>query len=107
MQEEKETFESDFSDKIIDKETADKVAAIQRSFLESYVRSRDNMTVDDWLSLELQKQLSGKTTEAIKAMSAEIISSLRITEEMKLSQQRSIEAGRSKEQRPKNREYRR
>lgn len=97
MQEEKETFESDFSDKIIDKETADKVAAIQRSFLESYVKSRDNMTVDDWLSLELQKQLSDKTTEDIKAMSAEIISSLRITEEMKLSQQRSIESGRSKE----------
>ena len=55
------------------------------------------MLVEEWLPQELQKQLPEKTYEEIEEMSTEIISSLKVTEDMKVSQQKAIAAGRSKD----------
>ena len=55
------------------------------------------MPVEEWLSQELQKQLPEKTSEEIEEISTEIISSLKVTEDMKVSQQEAIAAGRSKD----------
>ena len=78
--EEKQVYEYDFSDKIISEEEASAVQKIQKEFLESYAKSKDSMTVDEWLPGEMQKQLPERTPEEIQEMSTEIIESLRTTE---------------------------
>ncbi|WP_455103601.1 hypothetical protein [Peptostreptococcus sp.] len=92
-----EIYEFDFSEKILSEEEGKGVSKIQREFLESYVASKDKMLVEEWLPQELQKQLPEKTYEEIEEMSTEIISSLKVTEDMKVSQQKAIVAGRSKD----------
>lgn len=97
MDKKEEIYEFDFSEKVLSEEEAKGVFKIQREFLESYVASKDKMPVEEWLSQELQKQLPEKTSEEIEEMSTEIISSLKVTEDMKVSQQKAIAAGRSKD----------
>ena len=92
-----EIYEFDFSEKVLSEEEGKGVSKIQREFLESYVASKDKMLVEEWLPQELQKQLPEKTYEEIEEMSTEIISSLKVTEDMKVSQQKAIAAGRSKD----------
>lgn len=92
-----EIYEFDFSEKVLSEEEGKGVSKIQREFLESYVASKDKMLVEEWLPQELLKQLPGKTYEEIEEMSTEIISSLKVTEDMKVSQQKAIAAGRSKD----------
>lgn len=96
MEKQKE-YELDYSDEILSEEEAHKVSEFQKKFLESYADTKDKMTVDAWLPQELQKQLPERTSKEIQEMSDEIISSLKTTEEMKVSQQKAIESGRSKE----------
>lgn len=55
------------------------------------------MPVDEWLLQEFQKQLPERSYKDIQGMSSEIITSLKVTEAMKASQQRAIASGRSKE----------
>ncbi|MDE6950348.1 MAG: hypothetical protein K2P64_05455 [Lachnospiraceae bacterium] len=97
MEKEQEFFESDFSERVVSEEEARGVSNIQREFLESYATSKDKMPVEEWLPQELQKQLPERTSDEIQEMSTEIIASLKVTEEMKASQQKAIASGRSKE----------
>lgn len=97
MDKKEEIYEFDFSEKVLSEEEAKGVSKIQREFLESYAASKDKMPVEEWLPQELQKQLPEKTSEEIEEMSTEIISSLKVTEDMKVSQQKAIAAGRSKD----------
>lgn len=97
MDKKEETYEFDFSERVLSEEEAKGVSKIQREFLESYASSKDKMSVEEWLPQELQKQLPERTSEEIQEMSTEIITSLKITEEMKVSQQKAIASGRSKE----------
>lgn len=96
MEKTEEIYEFDFSEKVLSEEEAKDVFKIQRQFLESYAASKDKMPVEEWLPQELQKQLPEKTSEEIEKMSTEIINSLKVTEDMKVSQQKAIAAGRSK-----------
>lgn len=95
MEKKQEFF--DFSERILSPEEARSVSKIQREFLESYAASKDKMSVDEWLPQELQKQLPERTLEEIRGMSADILDALKVTEEMKASQQKAIATGRSKE----------
>lgn len=97
MEKQQETFEFDFSERVLSEEEAHGVSKIQKEFLDSYVASQGKVPVEEWLAQELQKQLPEKTSEEVAEMSAEIISSLKVTEEMKKSQQNAIAMGRSKE----------
>ncbi|MCI7087795.1 MAG: hypothetical protein MR954_08250 [Lachnobacterium sp.] len=97
MEEQQEFFESDFSERVLSEEEARGISNIQREFLESYVASKDKMSVEEWLPQELQKQLPERTSEEIHEMSTEIITSLKVAEKMKVSQQEAIASGRSKE----------
>ena len=97
MEKQQESFEFDFSERVLSEEEARGISKIQREFLESYAASKDKMSVEDWLPQELQKQLPERTSEEIQEMSTEIITSLKVTEEMKVSQQKAITSGRSKE----------
>ena len=92
-----QNYEYDFSDKIISEEEAQKVYSLQKEFLASYARTKDTMTVEEWLPSEMQKQLPEKSSEEIEAISNEIIDNLRITEKKKESLQEAIASGRSKE----------
>lgn len=97
MDKKEEIYEFDFSEKVLSEEEAKGVSKIQREFLESYIASKDKMPAEEWLPQELKKQLPEKTSEEIEEMSTEIITSLKVTEEMKVSQQKAIAAGRSKD----------
>ncbi|MCI9626446.1 MAG: hypothetical protein HFI90_06650 [Clostridia bacterium] len=97
MDKKEEIYEFDFSEKVLSEEEAKGVSKIQREFLESYIASKDKMPVEEWLPQELQKQIPEKTSKEIKKMSTEIIDSLKVTEDMKVSQQKAIAAGRSKD----------
>lgn len=97
MDKKEEIYEFDFSKKVLSKEEAKDIFKIQREFLESYASSKDKMAVEEWLPQELQNQLPEKSSEEIKEMSADIIDALKVTEDMKVSQQRAIKSGRSKE----------
>lgn len=97
METQQDFLEFDFSEKVLSEEEARGVSKIQREFLESYAAAKDKMPVEEWLPQELQKQLPERTSEEIQEMSTEIITSLKVTEEMKVSQQKAIASGRSKE----------
>lgn len=97
VMEEKQIYEYDFSDKVISEEEAIAVQKIQKEFLESYAKSKDSMTVEEWLPVEMQKQLPERTPEEIQEMSIEIIESLRTTEAQKASLEEAVSMGRSKE----------
>lgn len=93
----KRMSEYDFSEEMISKEEAAQIADIQRAFLKSYLANKDTMPIEEWLSSELSKHLSDRSKTEIDEMSLDIISSLKIAEEKKLSQQKAIASGRSKE----------
>lgn len=92
-----EVFEADFSEGLISEDEARSLSKIQREFLKSYAGYKDTLPVEEWLPQELHKQLPEMSSEEIQEMSTEIISSLKVTEEMKVSQKKAIAAGRSKE----------
>ena len=61
MEERLNTEESfDYSDRIISGEEAQAVHDIQKEFLVGYVKSKDTMTVEEWLPAELGRQLPEK-----------------------------------------------
>lgn len=92
-----ETEKIDFSEGVISQTEAERLAVLQREFLESYAASKDTMEVKDWLPLELKKQMPERSDNEIEKMSIEILESLETTEEMRASQQQAVEQGRSKE----------
>ena len=75
----------------------EKLKPIQKQFMESYIAHKDEMSVADWLPMELKVHLPEKAEDEIKTISAEIISTLEISEEKSLSLGQAIASGRSKE----------
>ena len=97
MEERLNTEESfDYSDRIISGEEAQAVHDIQKEFLAGYVKSKDTMTVEEWLPAELGRQLPEKAPEEIAAISEEIIASLRATETKKSELERAVASGRDR-----------
>lgn len=86
----------DYSDRIISGEEAQAVHDIQREFLASYAKSKDVMTVEEWLPTELGRQLPEKTPGEITAISEEIIASARTTEAKKSELEKALASGRDK-----------
>ncbi|MDR1606217.1 MAG: hypothetical protein LBS41_03795 [Streptococcaceae bacterium] len=70
---------------------------IQKQFMESYIAHKDEMSVAEWLPMEMKAHLPEKTEDEIKTISAEIISTLEISEEKSVSLGKAIASGRSKE----------
>jgi hypothetical protein len=70
---------------------------IQKAFIESYLKNRDQMDVEPWLNMELSNQMPDRTPEEISQMSEEIVESLKTTEEKKKNLQEAMLNGRSRE----------
>ena len=70
---------------------------IQERFMESYLKHKDTMPVDDWLRAEMAASLPECSAEEIAQMSNEIIATLKVQEEKKASLAKAVTNGRSKE----------
>ncbi len=68
---------------------------IQKEFMESYLKHRDTMPVEEWLRTEMAKSLPDLSAEEIAQMSDEIITTLKVQEEKKTSLEKAIASGRS------------
>lgn len=72
-------------------------ASLQKIFAKSYFDSKEKISIEEWLVMEMQKQLPAVPRAEIQAMSNDIITSLKTTEEKNVSMKKSVKAGRSKE----------
>lgn len=72
-------------------------SAVQKDFLESYLKNKDDMELQSWLSMELQKKLPEKTPEDIATISEEILTTLTINKKKLEELKSAIKSGRSKE----------
>lgn len=70
---------------------------IQKKFMESYLQHRDSMPLEKWLHTEMAENLPDHSSEEIAQMSKEILTALKMAEEKKISLERAIENGQSKE----------
>ena len=86
----------DYSNRIISEKEAQAVHDIQKEFLSSYVKSKETLTVEEWLPIELQKHLPEKSKEEIDNISDEIITSISTTENKKVELEKATNAGRDK-----------
>lgn len=82
---------------IIYEEECRNLQPILKTFMESYVLHKDEMGVDTWLAMELEKNFPEKSSEEIHAMSEEIVESIEVAEEKSNSLNKAIEQGKSKE----------
>lgn len=78
-------------------EEAEAIKPIQKKFMVSYLEHRDEVPVEEWLRKEIAEHLPEYTVEAVAEMSDEIINTLKIQEAKKLSLEKAIANGRSKE----------
>ena len=90
---------------VIDEEYMPKIFAdegqalklIQKKFMKSYLDHRNTISVKDWLRMEMSRSLPGRDIREIAQMSEEIVSTLEMQEEKKLSLQKALDSGRNKE----------
>lgn len=75
----------------------EKLKSIQKRFMESYIKNREKMAVNEWLPMEIKANLPEKSDLEVTDISQEIIDTLKTTEEMQASLQKAVENGRSKE----------
>jgi len=69
----------------------------QKQFMESYLKHKDEMSIDEWLKSEMIASLPEYNIEEVLKMSDEIITTLKLQEEKKFSLEKAINNGRSKE----------
>lgn len=81
----------------ISSEEAQALKPIQKKFMESYLKHKDSMSVDEWLRTEMSESLPEYSAEEISHICDEIISTLKLQEEKRASLKRAIDNGRSKE----------
>lgn len=81
----------------ISTEEAEQLKPIQKAFMESYIKNKDNISVDLWLTSELKIHLPDRNDAEIEEMSIDIISALKVSEEKQHSLENAIISGRSKE----------
>ncbi|NLG32997.1 MAG: hypothetical protein GX550_05715 [Syntrophomonadaceae bacterium] len=82
---------------LITDDDATELRSIQRAFVESYVAYQKDMSMPKWLQMELKEHLPDKSEKEINEISSEIINTLTVNEEKKLSLEQAIQNGRSKE----------
>lgn len=70
---------------------------VLKRFMESYVRHKDEMPLDDWLFMEMKAELPDYPEEDTRKFCSGIIESLKITEEKKASLEAAVSEGKSKE----------
>lgn len=81
----------------LNEEDGKNLNSIIQSFVESYAKHKDFMSLDEWLSLEIEKNIEEISKEEAKEISDEIILSLKNSEENKKSLKKAVKQGRSKE----------
>ncbi|MBO4679707.1 MAG: hypothetical protein J5626_08555 [Lachnospiraceae bacterium] len=86
----------DYSGRVISKEEAQNVYAIQKVLLNSWAMSKDSMTVEQWLNSTLKNQLPDKDETEIREISDEIVDYLRVTEKKKTELEEAVAIGRDK-----------
>lgn len=86
----------DYSDQIMTEEEVQKVYEIQKYFLESYAKSKERMTVEEWLFAILKEQLSEKSDVEIAEISGEILSTIKTAETKKESLEAAVAVGRDR-----------
>lgn len=97
--------EKDSAVLVLDEELAPKITLnealnlkpIQKKFMENYLKNRDTMPVEKWLTEMLVNSLPDYSTDEVTRISTEMINTLQIQEEKKKSLQKAIHNGRSKE----------
>lgn len=89
-------IDEDFEVKITFEE-AKELKSIQKAFILGYLSKKDNVSIDKWLEEEMKKNLPKYSQKEISDMSKEIINTLKVQEEKKVSLEKSIQNGRSKE----------
>ena len=72
-------------------EEGENLKAILKHFVESYMKNRDTMELDEWLAFEFKNNLEGISDDEAKKMSDEIIESLKAAEESKASLENAID----------------
>ena len=82
---------------LITDEDATELRPIQKAFVESYITHQEDMSVPEWLQMELKAHIPEKSEKEIGEISSEIINTLTVNEEKKLSLEQAIQNGRSKE----------
>lgn len=76
---------------------ATELKPIQKAFIQSYLNHKETMTVEEWLPMELHINLPEKTELEIADISNEIITTLKVCDEKRVSLDEAIKNGRSKE----------
>lgn len=81
---------------IIIEDTCTELKSILTNFLQSYAENKD-VPVETWLNKKMQESLPEKTTDEIKQMISEIITTITLNEENKKLLNKAIANGRTKE----------
>lgn len=82
---------------ILNENECQELRPVLETFMKSYAQHKDSMTVEEWLPMEMAKNLPEADREEIDRMSGEILSAINETEEKKKSLECAIAQGRSKE----------
>lgn len=82
---------------VMTEESAKQLKEIQKRFIESYIKNKEKMDVEEWLSMELKANFPEKSDAEIQGISSEIIKTLERNEEKKCSLEKAIQSGRNKE----------
>ena len=100
MNEKVDKFVLEIGDEVIPRislSDADELKEIQKQFMESYLSNKDKMSLEEWLNSEMQRSLPECSSDEVKNMTKEIITTIKVQEEKKASLEKAIENGRSKE----------
>lgn len=87
----------DLAEDILSEDEAAKLSRIQNEMTESYLKSREKMTVDEWLRSEMKVQLPDRSEQEVSDMADEIIDTLKKTEASKKSLEEARNDGMSRE----------
>lgn len=82
---------------IIYEEECEALKPVLKTFIESYTRHKDDMTLEAWLQMEMSHNFPETGKDEIEKISNEIILSIKTAEEKRESLQSAVEQGRSKE----------
>ena len=88
-------IDEEFSPILLESE-CEAIKPVMKDFMECYVENKDK-PVDEWLSKKLQQELPEKSSEEIQLITQEIISTIKVNEEKKVSLAKAIENGQSKD----------
>ena len=78
-------------------EEAEEFATLQKQFMESYLANKNVMSVEEWLPMEMQRNLPNCSADEITEMSGEIITTLKVQEQKQKELAEAVNSGRGKE----------